>query len=50
MNPLNKMIRRLHPGTYVTPISVMWSLRLLVMGDYVPMQNPPFEEEKSTRE
>lgn len=22
MNPLNKMIRRLHPGTYVTPLHV----------------------------
>lgn len=27
---------------YVTPISVMWSVTQAVMGDYVPMQNPPF--------
>lgn len=40
MNPLNKMIRRLHPGTYVTPISVMWSVR------QVPLQNPPFKTDK----
>lgn len=46
MNPLNKIIREIYPKTYVTPISVMWSLRQLVMADYVPMQNPPFEEKK----
>ena len=42
-NPLNKIIREIYPKTYVTPIRVMWSLRLLVMGDYVPLQNPPFD-------
>lgn len=46
MNPLNKMIRRLHPGTYVTPISVMWSVRQAVMGDHVPLENPPFKTDK----
>lgn len=28
--------------TYITPISVMWSVRQVVMGDHVPLENPPF--------
>ena len=32
--------------TYVTPISVMWSVRQAVMGDYVSLENPPFKTDK----
>ena len=43
MNPLSKLIRYMYPKTHITPISVMWSIRQTVMGDHVPMDNPPFE-------
>lgn len=43
MNPLSKLIREMFPKTHVTPISVMWSVRQAVMGDHVPLENPPFK-------
>lgn len=43
MNPLSKLIREMYPKTYITPISVMWSVRQAVMGDHVPLENPPFD-------
>lgn len=46
MNPLGKLIREMFPNNHVTPISVMWSVRQAVMGDHVPMQNPPFRTNK----
>ena len=45
MNPLTQFIREMYPKTHITPISVMWSIRQAVMGDHVPMQNPPFKTE-----
>lgn len=42
MNPLSKLIREMYPKTHITPISVMWSVRQAVMGDHVPLENPPF--------
>jgi hypothetical protein len=41
MNPLNELIKAACRWPYVTPISVKWSL----MGEHVPMENPPFESE-----
>ena len=43
MRPITRLIKEIYPSTYVTPISVMWSVRQTVMGDHVPMDNPPFE-------
>lgn len=42
MNPLSKLIRETYPKAHITPISVMWSIRQAVMGDHVPLENPPF--------
>lgn len=49
MNPLNRLILEMYPKTHITPISVMWSIRQAVMGDHVPMQNPPFSIEEITK-
>lgn len=45
MNPLNRLIWEMYPKTHITPISVMRSIRQAVMGDHVPIQNPPFKTE-----
>ena len=29
--------------THYTPITVYWEIRQALMGDHVPMENPPFE-------
>lgn len=41
MNPLNKMIRRLHPGIYVTPLHV-WAYICQPDASHA-MAYPPFE-------
>ena len=46
MRPITRLIREIYPSIYVTPISVMWSIRQAVMGDHVPLENPPFKKDK----
>lgn len=46
MKPINRLIKEIYPSIYVTPISVMWSVRQAVMGDHVPLENPPFTNNK----